>query len=62
MDKYTTENLTLDYGEIKKVITDGVESHSADDIMNATVYSSFIPFFTGMGTNKQKSDEENDKI
>ena len=61
MDKYTTENLTLDFDELQKIV-EGIESHSTEDVINEAVDTLFIPFFSGMGLDKHKSAEKNDKI
>jgi transcriptional regulator with XRE-family HTH domain len=61
-DKLIKENLSLSYDDTKKLVRVKIDSHSTDDIVNEAMDMLFIPFFSGMGAEKQKSNGESDKM
>ena len=58
--KFITERPSFRYDESKELVNEGVKPRSTDDIINEAMDMLFIPYFSGMGADKQKLNGEND--
>jgi transcriptional regulator with XRE-family HTH domain len=61
-DRVVRENPLFGYEKCMKLVRESLESYSTEDIIQEAMDLLFIPFFSDIGTDRQKSNEESDKI